>query len=163
MYQLPEPPNGWDAQSGGVRAGRSVVRLFPGVAHAFAQLATPRFANTRVALASSTSKPSYAAAVLAAMRLVPDEPASTMDSRIAFREIYPIEHKGAHFRRLHAASGVPYASMLFFDDCTWSDNCGEVAQACPGVVGCRTPDGLTVEKWEEGLQAFAAAARTAVA
>ena len=77
---------------------------------------------------------------------------------MAFAELYPIPNKRAHFVKLAAASGVPFHEMLFFDDCTWSDNCGEVARACPGVVGMATPDGLTQQKWEAGLRAFAQAA-----
>jgi hypothetical protein len=63
-----------------------------------------------------------------------------------------------HFERLQAATGVPYDQMLFFDDCNWGDNCGQVARGCPGVVTVRTPEGLTEAEWRAGLQRFAAAA-----
>jgi magnesium-dependent phosphatase 1 len=51
--------------------------------------------------------------------------------------------------------------QLFFDDCNWGDHCGMVQAACrepltnmgPAVV--RTPNGLTVAKWQEGLVAYA--------
>ncbi len=43
--------------------------------------------------------------------------------------------------------------------CNWSDNCGEVARQCPGVVGMAVPDGLTEAKWRAGLKAFARAAK----
>ena len=33
--------------------------------------------------------------------------------------------------------------------------------ACPGVVGLATPEGLTVERWEAGLAAFATARQRA--
>lgn len=156
MYLLRAPPGEWDEAAGGVRAGEEVVRLFPGALHALRALASePRFARTRLALASSTSRPSYARAVLEAYRLGPG--GETFASRVSFAELYPIPHKRAHFGKLARASGVSYAEMLFFDDCSWSDNVGEVAEACPGVVGVRTPDGLTVERWEEGLAAYARA------
>lgn len=159
MYQLACAPSAWDAAAGGVRAGREVVRLFPGALHALAQLASePRFAATRIALASSTSKPDYARAVLAAYQLS-DCRGGTFGERVSWAELYPISHKGAHFRNLQKASGIPFADMLFFDDCTWSDNCGEVSSSCPGVVGMATPDGMTVEAWEAGLSAFEAATR----
>ena len=50
--------------------------------------------------------------------------------------------------------------QLFFDDCNWGDHCGMVQAGCreadtnqgPAVV--RTPSGLTVAKWTEGLAAY---------
>lgn len=45
--------------------------------------------------------------------------------------------------------------MLFFDDCTYGDNCGDVARACPGAVCVRTPNGLTTALFEAGLEAWA--------
>ena len=95
------------------------------------------------------------------MRLDPSDPSSIMGARCEgpLRQIYPIHNKKAHFDKLRAVSNVPFEQMLFFDDCNWSDNCGEVARQCPGVVGCATPDGLTAAKWEAGLAAFARAAR----
>ena len=138
-------------------APAQVVRLFPGAIHAFTCLATdPKLRNTRVALASSTTRPSFADAVLAAYRL-PD--GSVLASRVAVAEMYPIHHKKAHFSKIKEKTGISYSQMLFFDDCNWSDNCGEVMAACPGVVGLRTPDGLTVERWEAGLRLFAKYAR----
>lgn len=160
MFQLDGAPSEWDAKAGGVRAGRSVVKLFSGVAPAFAALAAhPRLAATRVGLASSTRQPHYSDAVLRLMRLDHDDPASVLGSRVAFREIYPISNKKAHFDKLKAASGLQWADMLFFDDCIWSDNCGEVMRQCPGVVGLATPDGLTEERFAAGLKAYARAAR----
>ena len=159
-----------------MRAGRSVVRLFDGVPSAFAALAThPRLAATRVGLASSTRQPHYADAVLRHMRLDPADAASTLGSRVAFREIYPsacptrarpardihaaaaVHNKKAHFDKLRAKSGVSFDGMLFFDDCNWSDNCGEVMRQCPGVVGLATPDGLIAERFAAGLKAYARA------
>ena len=115
---MPEAPSAWDPAAGGVRAGRAVVRLFEGVAPAFAALAAhPRLARTRVGLASSTGQPHYADAVLRHMRLDPNDGASTLGGRVQFREIYPIHNKAAHFGKLKAASGVAFAGMLFFDEC----------------------------------------------
>ena len=45
--------------------------------------------------------------------------------------------------------------MLFFDDCTYGDNCQTVADACVGVTCVRTPNGLTEELFDAGLAAFA--------
>jgi magnesium-dependent phosphatase 1 len=50
--------------------------------------------------------------------------------------------------------------MLFFDDCNWGDHCAAVANGCRekasglGPVTVRTPRGLQVADWEEGLEAY---------
>lgn len=128
MYQLGEPPSAWCDIRGGVVAGRSLVRLFPGALHAFEQLATnAAFAGTRVALASSTSEPGYARATLALYRL----PATggVLADMVAHAELYPIPVKTAHFKRIQLASGLPYSDMLFFDDCNCARG-GEAAALC---------------------------------
>jgi magnesium-dependent phosphatase 1 len=38
-----------------------------------------------------------------------------------------------------------------------SDNCAVVEQGCPGVVCQKTPAGLTVADWEQGLEKYASA------
>lgn len=75
-------------------------------------------------------------------------PGVVVDQLLSYREIFP-DTKGKHFKRLHEASGLPYSEMLFFDDCTYGDNCRDVEWACPGVVTVKTPEGLTPEKWAE--------------
>jgi hypothetical protein len=52
--------------------------------------------------------------------------------------------------------------MLFFDDCTYSDNCADVASKCKGVTCVRTPQGLTEALFEAGLEAWAAGKRGVV-
>jgi hypothetical protein len=41
----------------------------------------------------------------------------------------------------------------------WGDNVADVETL--GVVGVRTPQGLTVERWDEGVRLFAQRAETA--
>ena len=166
MYQLPSAPASWDEIERGVitQCGKAVIRLFPGALHALHCLATePRFAATRLALASSTSEPGHARETLRLYRLRSSKPGASPEewesfaSRVSFAELYPIQHKEAHFKAIQKQSGVAFSQMLFLDDCTWSDNCGQVARACPGVVGLATPDGITVERWETALRLFAEA------
>jgi hypothetical protein len=38
-------------------------------------------------------------------------------------------------------------------DCFWSDNVGKVYDVL-GVIGERTPDGLTMEKFKDGLERY---------
>jgi magnesium-dependent phosphatase 1 len=50
--------------------------------------------------------------------------------------------------------------MLFFDDCNWGDHCAAVGNGCRekasglGPVTVRTPRGLQVADWEEGVAAY---------
>ena len=72
-------------------------------------------------------------------------------------EIFVNQGKGGqHFPNLKAETGISYDQMLFFDDCTYGDNCANVASHCPGVTCVRTPHGLTEEDFKLGLEAFAA-------
>lgn len=42
--------------------------------------------------------------------------------------------------------------MLFFDDCNWVDHVGDMEGL--GVTGIRTPEGLTFEEFERGLELY---------
>lgn len=59
--------------------------------------------------------------------------------------------------QLKKESGIAYDDMLFFDDCNWGDNCGDVERGCPGVVTFKTPSGMSVQNWNDGLVKFAKA------
>ena len=60
-----------------------------------------------------------------------------------------------HFPLIREATGIAYDEMLFFDDSNWSDHCRIVETNCKGVVTQRTPRGMTVQEWENGLKKFA--------
>ena len=156
MFELDGAPTAYDATLGGVKAGTDVVRLFPG---ALAVLRTiiadkERFADTRVAVASSTTRPAFAHTCLD--ELVVDQRTRTkLATLVAFRQIYPGSKGSEHVPELARESGVPYEECLFFDDCTYGDNCADVASKCVGTLAVRTPHGLTEELFERGLSAFA--------
>ena len=84
-----------------------------------------------------------------------------MDSR-RLRQIYPGSKGQRHFPALQKESGIAFDSMLFFDDCTYGDNAGDVARACPGTSCVRTPRGLTMELFELGLASWAMGKRGVV-
>lgn len=161
MYELHTAPTAYDAAAGGVRAGRDTVKLFHGSATVLRRLLTdPRFASVKIAAASSTNEPQYAATCLAAL---PADSSGEREERVCdlidFREIYPASKGQNHFPALHKASGVPYDGMLFFDDCGYVDNCADVVLHCPGVACVRTPHGLTEAAFDAALAAFADGAR----
>ncbi|KAL1526335.1 hypothetical protein AB1Y20_015049 [Prymnesium parvum] len=114
----------------------------------------PRWAGTQVAIASRTSKVAWAHALLASFAL----PAAgggekTVRELISYAEIY-VGSKVKHFERLREQSGVPYEEMLFFDDALGGKYGNCEAIAAEGVLSVHTPDGLTTERWREGLRAF---------
>lgn len=74
---------------------------------------------------------------------------------VSHRQIYPGSKGSQHFPRLKAATGIGYDEMVFWDDCTYGDNCGDVATKCTGATCVETPNGLTRELFEAGLDAFA--------
>mmetsp|Transcript_20454 Transcript_20454/g.43257 ORF Transcript_20454/g.43257 Transcript_20454/m.43257 type:complete len:116 (+) Transcript_20454:1053-1400(+) len=64
-----------------------------------------------------------------------------------------------HFPFIRKLTGISYDKMLFFDDCNWGDHVGMVGRGCTentgkGVVGHRTPRGLTVKDWYKGLELY---------
>ena len=63
--------------------------------------------------------------------------------------------KTTHFADLKRQySNMEYQNTLFFDDCNWGDHIGDLNRAL-GVKGIRTPNGLTMAEFEEGLALFA--------
>lgn len=159
MFELSSRPTSYDAAAGGVKAGRDVVRLFPGALSVLRRVRTdPALAQARVAVASSTTEPAYANRCLDVLWVDEAEGATigTMIHDDDHRQIYPGSKGTSHFPALHKVSGIPYDEMIFFDDCTYGDNCQNVARSCPGVTCVRTPDGLTEALFQAGLDAFAA-------
>jgi len=156
MFEIARPTV-YDATRGGVVAGSHTVTLFAGAAavlRRFLPGGDPQLAQAKVAVASSTTEPKYAAICLGALQVDPERGEVVADL-VDLRQIYP-GHKGtSHFPALRAESGVPFDRMLFFDDCTYGDNCADVASRCPGVACVRTPDGLTEALFDAGLAAFA--------
>jgi magnesium-dependent phosphatase 1 len=132
------------------------VKIFPGALHALNELhSDPRFEATLVACASSTTHASYAVQCLQMLEVCEGGP--KLADLMTFQEIYPAV-KTKHFRKLQSLSGIEYSDMLFFDDCGWGANDRDVERGCPGVVTTRTPNGMTVAEWEQGLRKFATAA-----
>jgi hypothetical protein len=62
---------------------------------------------------------------------------------------------------LHFYLVVPTKQQTNQQDCNWGDHCGMVSAACRepdtnlGPATVRTPNGLGVSEWEEGLRVYA--------
>ena len=135
--------------------GDETVRLFDGARRALRELAlNPRYRGIVLACASSSLEPSYSHACLDKLEVLPD---LTLRDMFTYDEIGRTgklsPRKTTHFRELHRESGVPYHKMLFFDDCNYGDHIGDLRDAL-GVVGQRTPDGLTFQEFLDGLEEY---------
>lgn len=136
-----------------------VVELYPGARRVLREIATdPRYADVKVAVASTSLEPSYSRACLESIEVVEGV---TMGDMISYKQIgrdgpYLTSRKTSHFRMIREESGgVPYEGMLFFDDCNWGDHVGDLNREF-GVVGVRTPQGLRLEEFHRGLEKFRA-------
>ncbi|CAK9060167.1 Magnesium-dependent phosphatase 1 (MDP-1) [Durusdinium trenchii] len=153
MYELSSPPSSYCSKR------RGVVRLFPGAEAVLRRLATDTaFEKVQIAVASSTTEPAFAKKCLESFPLSGSK-FVTIDELVRFKQIYPGSKAAHHFPKLKEESGIPYDEMIFFDDCTYSDNCADVASRCHGTTCMRTPSGLTEDDFELALSAFAAGKR----
>ncbi|GAX28839.1 hypothetical protein FisN_20Lh133 [Fistulifera solaris] len=102
--------------------------------------------QVELAIASRTSKGAWAEQLLNEFTI------GTSPLRSFFRYIeIRTGSKKQHSTAIRAASGVPYSSMLFFDDDARM-NLGETSQL--GVMSCHTPRGLTTEHFVKALHKF---------
>ena len=91
-----------------------------------------------MALASRTEQPSWARELIELL---------SIHHRFAFAEIYP-SSKLRHFAVLRESSGLPYSSMVFFDD--EMRNINEVSSL--GVTSIHVSDGITADLLHNALQ-----------
>jgi magnesium-dependent phosphatase 1 len=130
------------------------------VLHELASAPAWRASGVAIAVASRTNKGAWARALLSQFQIpaARGEPAVRLSSLIDHVEIRE-GSKLVHFEALRAASGVPYAEMLFFDDARGGPhgNCEPVSRL--GVVSVHTPRALTPTLFALGLREFDARAR----
>ncbi|CAM9910490.1 unnamed protein product [Phaeothamnion confervicola] len=140
-------------RKGGALLDRSgmPLQLFRDIPEILKEAATyPRFAESRLAVASRTEHDDWAAEAMRLLHAFDDVPMNRIfDAELT--EVYP-STKTRHFRRLRENSGVDYHDMLFFDD--WSLNTREVGAL--GVTSIVCPSGMTRAIWDRGLALFAA-------
>lgn len=159
----------------GARSGKAVIRLHPGALFALQQFHAGRYPGMRLAAASSADTPLAVKIGRSALDLLEVVPGVTVrevlatgfpegfDGNLQIGRTPPLSsNKSAtHFPFLRRETGVPYDRMLFFDDCNWGDHCAAVANGCrevesgQGPVTVRTPHGLQVADWEDGMRAYA--------
>eukprot|EP00586_Coscinodiscus_wailesii_P003926 CAMPEP_0172485266 /NCGR_PEP_ID=MMETSP1066-20121228/13227_1 /TAXON_ID=671091 /ORGANISM="Coscinodiscus wailesii, Strain CCMP2513" /LENGTH=224 /DNA_ID=CAMNT_0013250409 /DNA_START=75 /DNA_END=749 /DNA_ORIENTATION=+ len=134
--------------------GGPTVHLFPGARATLRELVlNSHYADVTVALASSSLEPDYSHMCLD-IEIVPGM--SLMDV-VSYAQIGRTgrlsPRKTSHFGLLREESGFSFEEMLFFDDCNWGDHVADLENAL-GVVGQRTPRGLQLSEFYEGLEKY---------
>lgn len=159
----------------GVRSGADVVTLFPGALQALQEVHDGEHEGMRLAVASSADTPLaelIGRQAMGALEVVPGVSVRDVlcrgfeDGRnllIGRQPPLSVDKSLSHFPLLQEATGIPYEEMLFFDDSLWSDHCAFVERNCPGVVTQRTPRGMTVKEWRDGLRKYAEKSKQRVA
>ena len=182
MYEMPALPdqtvrgnlNGRGTGIVGVMSGRNQISLHAGSLQALQDHADGKHGSMKVAFASSADTPFAEKIGRASLKMLEVLPGLTVWDLVVGRDWDgrdvnqigrqpPLSSNKAasHFPRLKDLTGIRYDQMLFFDDCNWGDHCGMVAAGCrepdtrqgPAVV--RTPNGLGLKEWDEGLRVYA--------
>ena len=183
MYEMPRIPdetcvvkgdlNGRGEGVIGVMSGRNRISMHQGSLLALQNHHDNQYPGMKVAFASSADTPLAEKIGRATLKLLEVVPGTTVWDLVVHRDWEgkdvnqigrqpPLSSNKArsHFPFLKKATGVRYDQMLFFDDCNWGDHCGMVAAACretdtnQGPATVRTPYGLGIKEWEQGLQVY---------
>lgn len=181
MYEMPALPSktvqGPLGESGevgvtGAYSGRNKISMHPGSMIALREhLAKDKYPGMKVCFASSADTPFAEQIGRAALKLLEVAPEKTVwdlvledwdgedVNQIGRQPPLSSNKAQTHFPRIRKLTGIPYDKMLFFDDCNWGDHVGMVGRGCRegngrGVVGHRTPSGLSVSDWYKGLELY---------
>ena len=114
--------------------------------------------NVQVGISSRTDQPEWARELLKKFTITVDKAdegnpnAPTFAMKDVFTGPIEIQHdsKVQHFQRIASQTGAAMEDMLFFDN--ELGNCQKVAAL--GVVVVYCPEGVTMQLWEQALQAF---------
>eukprot|EP00949_MAST-11_sp_MAST-11-sp1_P000982 g982.t1 len=165
MYELSGPPKeeirgdlagkGEGCVGCKVNGSSQVVRLFPGALEVLQMLHTdPEWKDVKVAAASSSEVPEYSDMCLRSLEILPSVKMRSVFSFFAIgRRGELSSDKRTHMAKIQRESGIEPKDYLFFDDCNWGDHVGKLASQL-GIVGVRTPSGLTRDQFFQGLRLF---------
>lgn len=122
------------------------IRLMGDSREILAEIAT--WDTTMVVYVSRTDCPQYASSCLRLFKITDTLTMHQLDIEQC-SQIYP-GRKTIHFKEIHTRTGIEYSDMLFFDN--EARNCRDVATL--GVCCVYTPDGMTMDVWNDGLEGF---------
>ncbi|VEU36519.1 unnamed protein product [Pseudo-nitzschia multistriata] len=182
MYEMPALPSktvsgilGDSGQEGvtGAYSGRNKISMHPGSMVALQEHARGDvYPGMKVCFASSADTPFAEKIGRATLKLLEVLPGLTVwdlvlkdwdgkdVNQIGRQPPLSSNKAQTHFPFIRKLTGIPYDKMLFFDDCNWGDHVGMVGRGCTeestsrGVVGHRTPSGLTIKDWYRGLELY---------
>mmetsp|Transcript_11700 Transcript_11700/g.29630 ORF Transcript_11700/g.29630 Transcript_11700/m.29630 type:complete len:268 (-) Transcript_11700:146-949(-) len=182
MYEMPALPsktvtgplgtNGVGEGVTGAYSGRNKISMHPGSMVALQEHAAgEKYPGMKVCFASSADTPFAEKIGRATLKLLEVLPGVTVwdlvlkdwdgedVNQIGRQPPLSSNKAQTHFPRIRKLTGIPYNKMLFFDDCNWGDHVGMVGRGCTedngeGVVGHRTPRGLSVADWYKGLELY---------
>nr|AFK45452.1 unknown [Medicago truncatula] len=121
------------------RSKHDTPSLFP---HSRGILSALKDEGIDTAIASKSPTPDIATTYLDKLKIT---------SMFVAQEIfYSSTHKTEHFQKIHSKTGVPYNSMLFFDD----DNNNMKPVSNLGVTSILVRNGLNLGVFREGLTRF---------
>ena len=126
------------------------VRLLGDIRNIFEELYTQEcFDGVKIGISSRTDEPDWARELLSKFEVTVNEKSQPIHLINIFNGPVEIakDSKKAHFRRIHAKTGINYEDMLFFDN--EFGNCDQIAFMGVSVVYC--PDGVTRKLWDMGL------------
>ncbi|TKY59456.1 Magnesium-dependent phosphatase 1 [Spatholobus suberectus] len=121
------------------RSKRDTPSLFP---HARGILHALKHERIDVAIASKSPTPDIATTFL--------DKLSIRSMFVAEEIFYSWTHKTDHFQKIHSRTGVPYNSMLFFDD----DNNNIQGVSKIGVTSILVKNGVNLGAFRNGLTKF---------
>ena len=182
MYEMPALPssdrvvrgdlNGRGEGITGVYSGsHDIISLHQGSLMALQEHADNQYPGMKIALASSADTPFAEKIGRASLKLLEVVPGMTVwdllmrdwdgqdVNQIGRQPPLSSNKAKSHFPQLRKLTNIGYDRMLFFDDCNWGDHCGMVEAACKedngkGVTGYRTPYGLGVSEWKNGMKHY---------
>ncbi|KAK7368845.1 hypothetical protein VNO80_10876 [Phaseolus coccineus] len=121
------------------RSKHDTPSLFPhsrGILHAL------KHQNIHAAIASKSPTPDIATTYLNKLGI--------RSMFVAEEIFYSWTHKTDHFQKIHSKTGIPYNSMLFFDDD--NNNIQEISKI--GVTSILVSNGVNLEAFRNGLAKF---------
>lgn len=148
-----------------VNAGNENLRLFPDVLRILQHYYSGAYGCMRLAIASSADTPHATKIAHASLKLLEVFQGVSVQQvvnkgwpegftgNIQIGRQYPLTKFKAtsHFPIIKSNTNIDYSKMVYFDDCLWDDHCDHVARQCKGVVTQRTPNGLTINDWNQAL------------
>lgn len=151
----------------------TIQRVFPGASKALSEIQRWRqegHNEVYAAVSSRTDEPSWARYCMEQLVVLLDSEDDDNDDdpnsrsrpqtstvctlRDCFEDRVQISkaNKARHIEALHRQTQIAYRDMCFFDNEYW--NIQDVSSALPEVKAIYTPDGMTVEAWEEAKKHF---------